>query len=126
MRTEDVIAQRIADATDLGTQGDALEILLGGSYYVADGHLARTRQRADLLGRLRIELDPPNSAPPQFHVVGGGFDATFALDDSRLLHGKVTNRQLDLINWWFSRSRFRLIQIWNATHPPDSTVGPAI
>lgn len=50
--------------------------------------------------------------PPHFHARYGGHAATFAVDEYRLLEGKLPPRVLGLVSEWAALHREELIENW--------------
>ncbi len=121
---EDLIEKKLAEASSLEDLAEVLKLLLGEGIAVwEDGSLYYIRQLVARINGLRIEIFAREHAPPHFHVHGGGVDAIFSLESCEHLQGTVGRREKALIEWWYLRSRERLIQTWNSTRPSDCPVG---
>lgn len=105
-----------------------LEAILHGpcSVFVRDGEpiLLQGKQLVERLSGLKIEIYPNEHSPPHFHVRSPGVDASFAIEDCRLLKGRVSEGSVEKIKYWHKHSRQKLIQVWNETRPTDCQVGP--
>lgn len=104
-----------------------LALLLGSGAYVFldDGRpmLLLGRQLVDRVHGLRIEIFSREHAPPHFHVASGDIDAIFAISDCALLRGTIDRKSEELVRFWYSKTRERLVEVWNATRPSDCPVG---
>jgi len=121
---EEILEARVRAASTLEELASPLEHLLSGGYAPFGGRLINIRQRVATINGLRIEVFHREHAPPHFHVTAADIDATFAVEDCRLLSGTIDRRHQGLVEWWHARARSRLIGIWNATRPTDCPVGP--
>lgn len=105
-----------------------LESLLSGGVYIFEqnGHRFPIFGKAlvEKINGLRIEIFPREHAPPHFHVHGTDIDASFRIDNGAYLEGHIDRRSQDLIEYWFTEARPRLIEVWNRTRPSDCQVGP--
>ncbi len=125
MVTESELKQQIEDAEDLEQLAKPLEELLSGPYNVwPDGRLVCIKVLVETVNGLKIEIRHREHAPPHFHVKGSSLEAAFSIESGALLSGNVTHRHLSLIEWWYERSKGKLINIWNNTRPSDCPVGP--
>ena len=75
---------------------------------------------------LRIEIRPREHAPPHFHVIGPGINASFSISNGEHLAGNLDSRQINKIQFWYEFSKHKLIQVWNETRPYKCPVGPFI
>jgi hypothetical protein len=116
--------ERIAAAPNLPSLAHILQELLERCSIWTDGRLLYIKVRVDHVHGLRIDIFPTEHPPPHFHVKAADLDVTFAIEDCRLLHGRIGSRELALIQWWYARSREKLVAVWNATRPSDCPVGP--
>lgn len=127
MTPYDLIDSESKNAPSLEAAAVALEQLLSGGFAVwEDGSLYSTKQLVDRVKGLTIEVHPREHPPPHFHISGGGIDATFSIVDGSLINGVVGPRQLDLVQWWYKRSRDLLVRTWNQSRPTDCPVGPVL
>ena len=116
--------------TEIATAGTvteialALEHLLSGGYGVRDDRLTVIRAALARIHGLKISVYAKEHPPPHFHVTGGGLDVSFSILDGSLLTGKIDGRRMELITYWYKRSRGVLVDFWNKTRPTDSPVGP--
>lgn len=126
MSLEESIAVAIGRATTLDELALTLERLIAGGFSVwSDGSLIETRQLVAWARGLRIEIRPREHAPPHFHVCAAELDASFAIEDGRLLKGSISARHRAVVTWWYGHNgRSRLVAIWNTTRPADCPVGP--
>ena len=58
--------------------------------------------------------------PPHIHVVYGGYEALIAIDDARVLRGKLPPTVMLVVRGWVTLRRAALIANWNRaqTHQP--------
>jgi hypothetical protein len=119
--------QLIAGASSLDDLAAALETLLSGGYSVwTDGRLIQIKALVGRVSGLRIVVYPREHPPPHFHVVAPGLNASFSILDGSPLEGELDAARLRLIQYWFRRSRPKLIAAWNAARPTDCPVGPIV
>jgi hypothetical protein len=125
MNPYEEIESQIESAGSLDEDARVLDILLFEGYAVwTDGSLVNIKQLVARVDGLKIEIFAREHPPPHFHVSAGKIDATFSLADGSLLNGRVSSRERELIQWWYTRSRPLLIKTWNETRPTDCPVGP--
>jgi len=125
MNQYEEIEKRIETATSLEELVSVLETLFNRNFSVwRDGQLYNIKQLVAKVNGLHFEINSNEHAPPHFHVKGGDIDATFSIDSGELLQGKIDGRRKALVGWWYSRSRDKLITVWNQTRPSDCPVGP--
>lgn len=89
-----------------------------------DGAIIHIRAQIARLESLRIEIRLREHAPPHFHVMAPGIDASFAIEDCRLIADNVDGGTQRKIEVWFRGSRAVLVRTWNTTRPSDCPVGP--
>lgn len=119
------IEDQLANAKSLDHCALVLEELLSKGYSIwSDGTLYQIKQLVARVNGLSIEVYAKEHPPPHFHIFGGGIDAAFSISDCAQLNGDIDGRQKALIEWWYARSRSKLIAAWNATRPSDCPVGP--
>ncbi len=125
MNPYEIIADRLSKADSLDELTKGLEHLLSGGYAVwEDGELYSIRQLVAKVNGLKIEIYSNEHPPPHFHIKGGGINASFSILDCQHLEGEVGSREKALIEWWHSKGKNKLIEIWNKTRPSDCPVGP--
>jgi len=94
----------------------------GASFF--EGQILDTRQLVEKIGAIKIEIYPNEHTPPHFHIKSNGMNASFAIDDCRLLKNSgFSTKVIKSIQDWFEHSKPRLIEIWNQTRSDDSVVG---
>ena len=123
MKLEEIIEKRINEANSLDELVFILENLLAQHSVWENGRLLSIRQLVDIVDGLRIEIYHNEHSPPHFHVKASGINASFYIQDCKLLKGSIGGRERKVIEWWFSRTRSKLIKIWNETRPSDCQVG---
>lgn len=105
-----------------------LEAILHGpcSIFVSSGEsiLLQGKQLIDRLAGLKIEIYPDEHPPPHFHVRSPEINASFAIEDCRLLTGRASASAIDKIKYWHKHSKPKLIEAWNSTRPTNCQVGP--
>jgi Domain of unknown function (DUF4160) len=125
MNLDDVIERRIASAQDLDSAAEVLGLLLSDGLAVwSDGSLYNIRHLVGRVNGLKIEVYAKEHPPPHFHICGGDIDATFSLSDCAHLEGRIGKREIELVRWWYQRSRTTLVRAWNETRPSNCPVGP--
>ena len=127
---EQHLAQGIANAQTLDELANQLEKLLNSGCYVwiepdETKLLLYGRAVVDRIGGLKIHIYANEHSPPHFHVTSANLDGVFTLDDCTLISGSVDRKTRDLIEFYHSRAKGKLIEIWNQTRPTDCPVGPA-
>jgi hypothetical protein len=107
---------------------ESLQALLNSDCIIHEGELACVRVQFERINGLQIHVRIDEHSPPHFHVVAPGDDlnASFRIDDGRWLKGKISNRNRDMVEWWYKKpgKRQGLIRLWNKTRPSDCPVGP--
>jgi hypothetical protein len=88
-----------------------------------ESFLIETKQLVARLDGLRIEIYPDEHAPPHFHVKSPGLDASFTIDDCRLLKGNPDSHVIRKVQFWHRHAKRELISVWNLTRPTDCVVG---
>ena len=122
---DEVVRETIETSETLEESAGCLLRLIQGGYSVwTDGRLLETRALVERLGRMKIVIHTREHGPPHFHVEVGEINASFAIDDCRLLHGEVDGRNLGLVRYWHKAARPLLVRKWNETRPSDCPVGP--
>lgn len=117
--------QLIKNARSLDELAKVLETLFDHGFAVdKDGRLYQIFELVARVNGLRFEIFSREHAPPHFHVKGADIDAEFTIMTGELLKGRIDNRRKRVVEWWYKRSRAKLIQFWNQTRPSDCTVGP--
>lgn len=83
------------------------------------------RHLADrITNHVKIEIYSKEHAPPHFHVVANGIDASFEIETCNLLDGSIPDRKLlRKIKLWHSFSKPKLIEFWNQKRPENCPVG---
>lgn len=99
------------------------QFISAGAYFY-EGHVVDARQLVEKMGAIKIEIYPNEHTPPHFHIKSNGMNASFAIDDCRLLKNSgFSTKVIKSIQDWFEHSKPRLIEIWNQTRSDDSLVG---
>ena len=113
------------NAASLDDGAKLLAQLLSGGYAVwTDGSLYFARQLVARVDGLRIHVYAREHAPPHFHVVGSGVNATFSIADCSPLDGNLSGVNTRLVQYWYRRFRPKVVAAWNASRPTDCPVGP--
>lgn len=124
MNQYEELEKRINNADSLEELVGVLETLFNSGFSVwTDGELYNIKQLVAKVNGLHFEINSKEHAPPHFHVKGGDIDATFSINDGKLLHGNIDGRRKALVGWWYKHSRDQLITVWNQTRPSDCPVG---
>jgi Domain of unknown function (DUF4160) len=105
-----------------------LEAILHGPCYIltraGEPILLQGKQLVERLAGLKIEIHPDEHPPPHFHVRSPQVNASFAIEDCRLIKGNAPSEAIEKIRYWHKHSKQKLIDIWNETRPTDCQVGP--
>ena len=127
MTSFSAIETDLKNAASLEDSVKLLEYLLSGGFAVwTDGTLYNIRQLVARVNGLKVEIFAREHSPPHFHISGGGIDATFSLLNCAHLEGKISGRDKRLVEWWYEKSRTRLVREWNETRPANCPAGPII
>ena len=119
-----LIGKHISQADDFDTLAKMLWVLLNGGFSVwDDGTLLHTRQLVERVNGLRIEVRSNEHPPPHFHVITGGNNASFTIEDCSLLAGTLGRKDIKLVKWWHSRAQLKLIAAWDETRATGCSVG---
>lgn len=74
---------------------------------------------------MKIEIFSKEHPPPHFHVKSSKVDASFTIDDCKLLNGTINGGDLKKIVFWHSQGAKKLlIDYWNSSRPSICVVGP--
>lgn len=86
--------------------------------------IIETKKLVEKYNGIKIEIYPNDHVPPHFHIISGNNNASFAIDDCRILENSgFSSKVIKNIEDWFLHSKDRLIKVWNETRPSDCTVG---
>lgn len=93
--------------------------------WVRDGEefLIEIKQLVARVHGLKIEVYANEHPPPHFHVKSPNVDASFDIEDCRLIQGEVSGNDYRKIQFWHKHSKELLIQAWNSTRPFNCSVG---
>ena len=127
---EQYLKKGIADAQNLEALAEQLENLLNSGCHVwfkPDGSrlLLYGRVLVDRIDGLKIHIYAKEHSPPHFHLTSANLDCVFTLDDCSLISGTVDRKTRDLIEFYYSKAKGKLIDVWNQTRPTNCPVGPA-
>jgi len=99
------------------------QFVASGAYFY-EGRVADARQLVEKIGAIKIEIYPNEHTPPHFHIKSNGINASFAIDDCRILENSgFSTKVIKNIQDWFLHSKGKLIDVWNQTRPDDCVVG---
>ncbi len=99
------------------------QFVMAGAYFF-EGQVVEVRQLVEKMGAIKIEIYPNEHTPPHFHIKSNGMNASFAIDDCRVLENSgFSTKVIKSIQDWFEHSKSRLIEVWNQTRPDDCIVG---
>lgn len=122
--TEEDFETQIKNADTIEDILKPLVELLGNGYDIwYDGRLTKIKVLVERVDGLRITIWPREHPPPHFHLEGNDIDASFSIDECKLIAGTVDSRSEKLIRWWHKRSKHLLIKKWNKMRPTDCLVG---
>lgn len=82
------------------------------------------KARVDSVNGLKLEIYPNEHPPPHFHVRSATVNASFRIDNGKLLNGKVSKGDYKKIQFWYQHSKALLIEVWDDTRPTECQVGP--
>lgn len=77
----------------------------------------------DTIKGLKIEVYSREHSPPHFHVKDDRVNAEFLLDDCSYMKGKISGKNIRLIEYWYLKAREKLIEFWNERRATDCVVG---
>ncbi len=124
MALEEIIARRIRQSDSLEELAFILQKLFENNSVWTDGRLLTIRALVGYANGLKIEVYPNEHPPAHFHVRGGDVNASFSIENCRLLGGNTNGREHDLVLFWYKDARPQLIRKWNQTRPANCPVGP--
>jgi Domain of unknown function (DUF4160) len=124
MTLEESIQFRINRTTSLNELVLILKYLLTYHSIWTDGSLYFIKALVESVDGLRIEIYHSEHPPPHFHVKANGINAAFTILDCKLIKGEISGREKMLVEWWYERSKSKLIKFWNDSRPSDCSVGP--
>jgi hypothetical protein len=81
------------------------------------------RAKVDQIDGIKIIIRNNEHAPPHFHVIANGVDASFRIDTGQYLSGDIDSRRRKIVEHYWELAQERLIKFWNDTRPGDCTVG---
>ena len=105
MNLEDIIAERIRQANFFNELAFIFQMLFENHSVWPDGQLYSIRALVDYVNGLKIEIHPNEHPPANFHVRGGNVNASFAIENCRLLKGVISGREQSLCLFWYKGSR---------------------
>ena len=119
------------DIVSLDVLAEHLHSLLASGTYVNDSWdpdepvLVETKALVERIDGMKIVIYSNEHPPPHFHVVAGGDQASFTLDECKLLAGNLPAKQRRKIEYWFHEmnAKSALIEIWDKTRPEGCVVG---
>ena len=85
--------------------------------------LIEIRQLVARVNGLKIEVYSNEHPPPHFHVKSPNVDASFAIENCRLIKGEISARDRKKIEYWHKHSKPLLVESWNASRPTNCVVG---
>ena len=113
MRSIAELEEALKDATSVQDTLVVLEALFSGGYNVLpSGELYYIKELVARVNGLRIYVYANDHPPPHFHVLGGGIDATFRIDDCTRMAGDIDPRRQGLLRWWHSKAHQHLVDAW--------------
>lgn len=98
------------------------------SVMMIDGKLTllEIKVLVDKVRGMRIEVYSREHSPPHFHIRSADINASFSIEDCKLIEGSITSGDYNKICYWYEHAKPKLIQAWNKTRPTDCIVGPYI
>lgn len=85
--------------------------------------LVEERKLVDHVRGLKVKIFGDEHPPPHFHVESSDVDASFTINDCRLINGTVSGKELRAIQYWHKLARPHLVNVWNTTRPDGCSVG---
>lgn len=126
MTLEELIESKINEVNSLKELAFILENLIAYHSLDLNDKLYSIRALVNNVDGLKIEIFSNEHAPPHFHIRANGLHAVFSIIDCSLVQGEIGSREQKMVQWWYKRSRKKLIEFWNKTRPSDCKVGPII
>lgn len=126
MTLEELIESKLQESDSLDELGFILKNLIAYHSIDLNEKLYSIRALVDNVDGLKIEIFPNEHAPPHFHIRANGITAVFSIIDCSLIQGEIGSREYKMVQWWYRRSRKKLIEFWNNTRPSDCKVGPIV
>ena len=95
------------------------------SVWEEDGEitLIEIKQLVERLNGLKIENYPNEHPPPHFHVKSPNLNASFCIENCKILEGRVETKDRKKIELWHQHAKPLLIERWDSTRPTECTVG---
>ena len=112
MNLEDIVQKRINESNSLEDLSLILKYLIAYHSVWTDGRLYSIRTLVDVVDGLKIEIYHNEHPPPHFHVKANGIDASFSIKECQFIVGKIGSREQMMVEWWYKKSRLKLIQFW--------------
>jgi hypothetical protein len=82
--------------------------------------------KASELFRIAIHLYFRGHAPPHLHAIYAGHEAQVAIEDSRVIEGRLPPRAIGLVVEWATLHRAELLRAWEraAIHEAPGAIAP--
>ena len=90
------------------------------------GRAIERRFLINRIGSIKIEIYPNEHPPPHFHVKSPDINATFEIVNCRILNGDLDTPTMKKIEYFHSRNKETLIEVWNKLRPTDCLVGKIV
>lgn len=118
---------QLDESTSFSDLSSYLELILNGPFSVWEENgeliLLQIKARVDTYRGLEIHINPNEHPPPHFHVHSGNVNASFKIEDCFLIGGKISDSDFRKVRYWHSKSKHKLIKMWNSTRPTKCIVG---
>ena len=114
------LEQLFENASTIDEATEVLLLLLNGGYGVwTDGNLYNVRHLVAKINDMKIEVYSNDHMPPHFHMRSAGINASFKIEDCKLIVGMVSASQMKLIRYWHARFKSQLMVAWERSRPGD-------
>ena len=101
-----------------------LSILFSSCRVWPDGTVIETKEQIVRIGGVIIKVFSKEHAPPHFHVIHSGKEATYRIENCERIEGSLGSDKDKIVKYWFDGDgKSILIDAWNRTRPGDCSVG---
>ncbi|PJB29760.1 hypothetical protein CO110_04110 [Candidatus Desantisbacteria bacterium CG_4_9_14_3_um_filter_40_11] len=119
------------ELSTLDELAEYLNALINGSclFIEKDGRLIVVenpvieRARIAEVGDMKIEIFSKEHPPPHFHVSSPRVDASFRIDNCKLIKGNISKKDYKAIKYFHQEKKSTIIEKWNSMRPTDCAVG---
>lgn len=101
-----------------------LSLLFSSCRVWPDGTVIETKEQLARIGSVIIEVFSREHAPPHFHVIHSGKEATYKIHNCERMEGNLGNDEDKIVKYWFKTGgKSSLVDAWNRTRPGGCSVG---